>query len=40
VDAKEDACLFQFNDLPVINATGLYREQAWADNNGYQEITV
>jgi gentisate 1,2-dioxygenase len=38
LDEKEDACLFQFNDLPVINATGLYREQAWADNDGYQTI--
>jgi gentisate 1,2-dioxygenase len=26
--STEDACLFQFNDLPVINALGLYREEA------------
>ena len=25
--ADEDACLFQFNDLPVLNALALYREQ-------------
>ena len=27
VSASEDACLFQFNDLPVIEALGLYREE-------------
>jgi gentisate 1,2-dioxygenase len=27
-DADDDACLFQFNDLPVIEALGLYREEA------------
>ena len=26
--AEDDACLFQFNDLPVIEALGLYREEA------------
>ena len=25
---SEDACLFQFNDLPIIEALGLYREEA------------
>ena len=25
---NEDSCLFQFNDLPVMHALGLYREQA------------
>ena len=25
----DDACLFQFNDLPVMNALGLYREEAY-----------
>lgn len=29
----EDACLFQFNDLPVINALGLYREEALATHH-------
>jgi gentisate 1,2-dioxygenase len=28
--ASEDACLFQFNDLPVIRALGLWREEALA----------
>jgi gentisate 1,2-dioxygenase len=34
--ATEDACLFQFNDLPVISALALYREEAHAD--GHQQI--
>jgi gentisate 1,2-dioxygenase len=34
----EDACLFCLNDLPVIRATGLYREQAFGENNGHQPI--
>ena len=29
--ANEDACLFQFNDLPVMQALGLYREEALAE---------
>lgn len=36
--ASEDACLFSFNDLPVIRALGLYREDALADNGGHQPI--
>jgi gentisate 1,2-dioxygenase len=36
-DSKdEDACLFAFNDLPVIEALGLYREEAYGDNAGHQ----
>jgi gentisate 1,2-dioxygenase len=34
----EDACLFSFNDLPVMRALGLYREEAYAENDGHQEI--
>ena len=30
--ASEDACLFSFNDLPVMQALGLYREEAFGDN--------
>jgi gentisate 1,2-dioxygenase len=33
---SEDACLFCFHDLPVINALGLYREEALAENGGHQ----
>ncbi|WP_237387423.1 cupin domain-containing protein [Xenorhabdus sp. Sc-CR9] len=32
----EDACLFCFNDLPVIQALQLYREEALTDNDGHQ----
>jgi gentisate 1,2-dioxygenase len=33
----EDAVLFSFNDLPVIEKLGLYQEQAYTENNGFQE---
>jgi gentisate 1,2-dioxygenase len=33
---SEDACLFSFNDLPVIESLGLYREEAYGDNAGHQ----
>jgi gentisate 1,2-dioxygenase len=36
--ASEDACLFAFHDLPVMRALGLYREQAYGENGGYQPI--
>lgn len=35
---SEDACLFSFNDMPVMRALGLYREEAFADNDGHQPI--
>jgi gentisate 1,2-dioxygenase len=35
--ATEDACLFNFNDLPVIRALGLYREESYAENGGHQQ---
>lgn len=34
--SSEDACLFTFNDLPVMWSLGLYREEAFGDNGGYQ----
>jgi len=37
---SEDACLFAFNDLPVIRALGLYREEAYGDNNGQQPLAA
>jgi len=37
--ARDDACLFTFNDLPVMNALGLYREEAYGDNHGRQPLT-
>lgn len=36
---SEDACLFSFNDLPAIQALGLYREKSFKENDGYQPIT-
>src|SRR5262249_32048246 len=35
---SEDACLFSFNDLPVIESLGLYREEAYGDNAGHQPL--
>jgi gentisate 1,2-dioxygenase len=37
--SKDDACLFTFNDLPVMRALGLYREAAITDNGGHQTIS-
>jgi gentisate 1,2-dioxygenase len=34
----DDACLFCLSDLPVMRALGLYREQAFGENGGYQPI--
>lgn len=35
----DDACLFSFNDLPVMEKLGFYREEAYEDNDGHQPIT-
>ena len=35
---REDACLFSFNDLPVMTALGLYREEAYGENGGRQPV--
>lgn len=37
---SDDACLFCLNDLPVMRAMGLYREQAFGDNGGYQPMVA
>ena len=34
----EDACLFCLNDLPVMRAMGLYREEALGENGGHQPV--
>ncbi|WP_353086361.1 cupin domain-containing protein [Flavobacterium sp.] len=34
----EDACLFHFNDLPVIEGLGLYQDRMLSENNGHQII--
>lgn len=36
--ASDDACLFCFSDLPVMEKLGLYREEALADNDGHQPL--
>ena len=36
--STEDACLFCFSDLPVMQSLGLYREEALADNGGHQPV--
>lgn len=36
--ATEDACLFCFNDLPVMEKLALYREEALDDNGGHQKV--
>lgn len=36
---SDDACLFSFHDLPVMNALGLYREEALAEGDGHQPVT-
>lgn len=38
--ATQDACLFCFNDMPVMNALGLYREEALVDNGGRQAVVA
>ena len=35
----DDACLFSFHDLPVIQGLGLYQERQLEDNNGFQILT-
>ena len=37
---RRDACLFTFNDIPVMQALGLYREEAFLDNRGYQPLST
>jgi gentisate 1,2-dioxygenase len=39
LSATEDACLFCFSDLPVMQALHLYREQPLNDNGGQQRVT-
>ena len=37
--SSEDAVLFSIQDLPVLNALGLYYEEALKENGGHQEVT-
>lgn len=34
----EDACLFSFNDLPVIEKLGFYQDKIYTENDGYQAV--
>ncbi|MCK9513734.1 MAG: cupin domain-containing protein [Pigmentiphaga sp.] len=36
--STEDACLFSFNDLPVMEKLSLYYEEALAENDGHQPV--
>jgi gentisate 1,2-dioxygenase len=38
--ASDDACLFSFNDFPVMEKLGFWREQALEDNGGHQPVTA
>lgn len=38
LSASDDACLFSFNDLPVMQALRLYREEPYGENGGQQPI--
>ncbi|MGQ4598110.1 cupin domain-containing protein [Nocardia sp. R6R-6] len=37
---SDDACLFSFNDFPVMRALGFFREEAYTDNGGHQPSEV
>ncbi|WP_329105714.1 hypothetical protein [Streptomyces sp. NBC_01439] len=39
LDPAEDACLFSFNDFPVMRSLGFHREEDYADNGGHQPTT-
>lgn len=36
---KDELILFSVQDTPVMQALGLYREQAYKDNGGHQRVT-
>ena len=39
VSSTDDACLFSFNDLPVMEKLALFYEEALADNAGHQPVS-
>ena len=39
-ESKDEAILFSVQDTPVMKALGLYREEPYKDNGGYQKITA
>lgn len=38
ISSSDDACLFQFNDLPTMTKLGFYAEQALNENDGHQIV--
>ena len=36
--AKEEAYLFSYNDSPLLEPFGLYREEAYQENDGHQTV--
>lgn len=36
----EDACLFSFNDFPVMEKLGFYRMEAYTENGGHQAVAA
>ncbi len=38
LDQSEDACLFSFNDFPVMRSLGFLREEAHPDHDGHQPV--
>ena len=36
---SDEAILFSIQDVPVFEALGLYREEAYTEHNGHQLIT-
>ena len=37
---RDDACLFSFNDLPVMRSLGIHAEEAYGDNGGHQPVVA
>jgi gentisate 1,2-dioxygenase len=37
--SSDDACLFSFNDFPVMRSLGFFREEPYLDNGGHQPAT-
>lgn len=38
LDRSEDACLFSFNDFPVMRSLSFHREEAYPDDDGHQPV--
>jgi len=36
--SSDDACLFSFNDFPVMDKLGFYLEEPYQQNNGHQQV--